>query len=873
MANAAGAMGSGIQSVGKAVSLYAEAQQREQDFELERKIVDFKLDTEMEYERYKREMPPGAEGYGNAWTDRYRERAKAFVGENYANVPERLRPQVDARLQKHDVVLRERAIRDEYGERDRKTVENLENTLGKTRSAVEANPDRLDELHDQGKTLIEGSLLPPTLRSQYAKKYRVEMEEAAATSIVDRITDAETYNRAKELLAPHKAERVTAKGVAAEIRREADGMSVIQTGSGAKFRVSSDHSTRFQGLISDLEQLGIDIKPDQSGGYANRNIRGSNTPSQHSFGKAIDLNWNENGVGSRGAIVDQLGEEKIRELAAKHGLKWGGDFKGGRRDPMHFEVDGSATPSAAPPVAQRSMTAFAGLPGKGAEPTAVEAYDGPFQNLSLAKRRAIWGKAEAQMEKMKSGVEKMIKEHEEGAMNGRLPTDAELNAIESRVRALKEPVLAAKYDALLEKAGFSRGFLKLPPQAGEAYVADLERMAAERGTSKALEDRIQFARKSLATMAKHVNEDPMGHAAKTGISIQFAAPAGTSFEQAEAAGARAPLQLERLDFNSPNLSETLGYRMEQAKAVGGYYGQPAQVFTKLERDGLKDALRQGGKPLLAVLGHISNAATAAGLEASDVVKEFSKDAPELSVIGQMVVNRADPRILETAATALSWRAKQGEKFVSTIDKAQSKPDLGEYADVLAATPMNVDAVKHTANIIYEYEARRAGKQDFDNTLYTTVVKRLMGQTETPDGKSYGGVGRQGTGWSDGKWGSNGWFGSTPKVMVPPEVRTDSFDDLVGSIRHSDLAEKPVDASGKPLTIGQIRQASWVSVGPGRYALELKRDADGTRVVAMGAAGTPYVLDVRSILPTIRKRKPEIFMGYDGTQKAVIEPEN
>src|SRR5690606_24131763 len=102
-----------------------------------------------------------------------------------------------------------------------------------------------------------------------------------------------------------------------------DGMAIISAGSGARFRVSADHAERFQGLIADLEAMGVEIKGDQSGGYAKRNIRGSNKPSEHSFGRAIDLNWNENQMGSRGgSLVDQIGADRLREIAAKHGLKW-----------------------------------------------------------------------------------------------------------------------------------------------------------------------------------------------------------------------------------------------------------------------------------------------------------------------------------------------------------------------------------------------------------------------------------------------------------------------------------------------------------------------------------------------------------------------
>lgn len=857
-ARAAGALGEGVSKVAGAFAAFGQAAEQEQAHELDRKLVDFKLETEMELENYKRQMPPGAAGYSDGWRETYRERARAFVGgEKYENIPEKLRPVVDAKLQQHDVALHERAIRDEFAERDRKTIADLETTLGRTRSMVEASPDRLEEMHAEGKRLIDGAALPPNIKSAHAAKYRAVMEEAAATAIADSVTDRASYDRAKEVLAPHKAERVTARGVRDGIKREADGMAVLSTGSGAKFRVSADHAVRFQGLLADLEDAGVEIKADQSGGYAKRNIAGTNTASQHSFGRAIDLNWHENARGTKGKLDPEL----ARSLAAKHGLTWGGDWK--NPDPMHFEVDRSASPSAAPPVAQRSITAFAGM-GKTANDASSEpqdVYDGPLSNLPLAKRRAIWGRAEAQFDKVRKGVETVIKEQMRVAGDGYLPPAPVLDQIEQQVRAIGDPALAAQYDTMLRKAEWTQKLQRAPAGAIEEQARQMREVASKGGATKDFVDEIQHVEKLAESVRKQVNENPLAWAAQSQIRVPLAS------------GGTGPVTLERLNFASDQIGPQLARRMEQAKQVGGYYGQPPKAFTKNEVDFLKDTLRQGGKGMLGVLGMIANSAADAGIEPSDIMKEFAKDAPEVAVIGEAVASNADPRVLETAANALAWRAKQGEKFVSTIDKAQAKPDLAEYADVLSATPLKADAVRHTANLLYEYEARRQGKEQFDPELYRTTVRRIMGETEMPDGTRYGGVAEQGTGWSDGKWRSGGWMGTTPKVLVPPEVRQDSFDEMTGAIRAKDLeANPPLDAGGKPLTIGQVRSASWISVGAGRYALELKRDSDGTRVVAMGASGQPYVLDVRPLLPTIAKRKPEIFRGYDGVARGVMEPE-
>jgi hypothetical protein len=148
-----------------------------------------------------------------------------------------------------------------------------------------------------------------------------------------------------------------------------DGM--VRAPGGAPFRVSPLHTDRFNALLADLERAGVRIDPSQSGGFANRNIAGTSVPSQHSFGRAVDVNWRDNPRGPMASPpplpYDMYGEdarqpttsihpEIARDLAQRHGFTWGGDWS--NPDPMHFEVARGNLPPV--PVQQRSFTAFAG---------------------------------------------------------------------------------------------------------------------------------------------------------------------------------------------------------------------------------------------------------------------------------------------------------------------------------------------------------------------------------------------------------------------------------------------------------------------------------------------------------------------------------
>lgn len=134
------------------------------------------------------------------------------------------------------------------------------------------------------------------------------------------------------------------------------GMSYIQTASGQKTKVSAQHAEKFQGFISDLEATGYKI--NSLGGYANRNVAGTNKKSYHAQGMAIDINPRQNPHTFPGD--SNYGQTNmpanVGALARKHGLGWGGNWRSSK-DTMHFSAAASEQGSAPDPrgdVAQGS---------------------------------------------------------------------------------------------------------------------------------------------------------------------------------------------------------------------------------------------------------------------------------------------------------------------------------------------------------------------------------------------------------------------------------------------------------------------------------------------------------------------------------------
>jgi D-alanyl-D-alanine carboxypeptidase len=93
-------------------------------------------------------------------------------------------------------------------------------------------------------------------------------------------------------------------------------------------------------LLDETERRGYLAKAGQTWGYCNRPIRGTTTPSNHSWGLAVDLNSLDN-PDSRDGIVHTKMPDWLPRLWNRYGLAWGGAYRGNYKDPMHLEFMGA----------------------------------------------------------------------------------------------------------------------------------------------------------------------------------------------------------------------------------------------------------------------------------------------------------------------------------------------------------------------------------------------------------------------------------------------------------------------------------------------------------------------------------------------------
>lgn len=130
----------------------------------------------------------------------------------------------------------------------------------------------------------------------------------------------------------------------------------VVTDGGIKLPVRKAIGPLVVGLVRDLEKArGKKFTVGWCWGFACRSISGSSTPSNHSWGLAVDLDAPQNPMMSAathnaahplrktfkgGKVLRSTMPDNASEIAARWGFRWGGDYTT-TPDPMHFEFMGS----------------------------------------------------------------------------------------------------------------------------------------------------------------------------------------------------------------------------------------------------------------------------------------------------------------------------------------------------------------------------------------------------------------------------------------------------------------------------------------------------------------------------------------------------
>lgn len=136
-------------------------------------------------------------------------------------------------------------------------------------------------------------------------------------------------------------------------RCQANKITTIRLRSGLRLGVRKEIAELVRLLLDECERRGYDLKPEQTGGFNCRPIGGTNRPSNHSWGLAVDLNWHHNPM--RNPLKTNIPPWMVQLMWA-YGFFWGGWYNG-TKDPMHFEF--VRTPAQAATLTTRLRKALA----------------------------------------------------------------------------------------------------------------------------------------------------------------------------------------------------------------------------------------------------------------------------------------------------------------------------------------------------------------------------------------------------------------------------------------------------------------------------------------------------------------------------------
>jgi hypothetical protein len=335
------APGKGLQQIGAAIGKVGQAIDEQEDFDYKMKLSEFTFQESRALDDSIANYQGDGKDFDARWQAGYEERAKAFSGQFSGRTQQRA--MLDVSQARNRYAMQAQNARQGFVQQN--NIGLLEAHAARVGTTIDGSTESVTrglQAIDEAVAQVPG--LTPRQRHLMRSKAADTMWKAWAQKATPEQME-ETLKQFDEGVDKWRQQFDAERKGSIESHGE---HSTVTAGSGARFRVASQYAERFAGLIRDLEAEGVEIKADQSGGYAKRNIAGTNTPSRHSHGEAIDINWSENARGARGEMAKRLGPEKLREIAKRHGMTWGGDWR--NPDDMHFEIDKKAkvTPASAP---------------------------------------------------------------------------------------------------------------------------------------------------------------------------------------------------------------------------------------------------------------------------------------------------------------------------------------------------------------------------------------------------------------------------------------------------------------------------------------------------------------------------------------------
>lgn len=451
-------------------------------------------------------------------------------------------------------------------------------------------------------------------------------------------------------------------------------------------------------------------------------------------------------------------------------------------------------------------------------------------------------------------LDAVVKRAERGVM----PADADLQRLQGA--AARDPQLAAGLELATRQIEFARDMRSLPPRELDQWIQLEERRQRAKGATALEDKRLTFATGLAGNMKQALDTDPLGWAERVGWVRQVVP----------------------IDASTPEkLASSMTARIAQGDEIARISGRPARYLQPADAERITQAMAKGGAPMLQAAQLL---AMAAGDRAGDVFTEVAQkgDAPTLAYFGKLVAGADVTKFAMDASDGIALRKAQGVKRVVKMPTADEENRMARslHAGALDGNVPSVRAAIDLANAAYEVRAARSGHvEKIDEDLWKQAYREALGERRAGT-LSFGGLGYSQPARTSNIFSTGPASYSLGPVIVPANVRTDGFKDLIDTIRLEDFGDaRPyhrvpleltmddIKAGGvlkprhemKPASITDLRRAVLRTVDDGRYQIITRSDAAGVEVL-VDKAGRPFELDLKALAPVLRKRRPDLYDG-------------
>ena len=376
------------------------------------------------------------------------------------------------------------------------------------------------------------------------------------------------------------------------------------------------------------------------------------------------------------------------------------------------------------------------------------------------------------------------------------------------------------------------------PEA-ENHVAGLRKQYGKEPTDAELRT-LAFAEKMVADKRKDITTDSVSYAEKQGIVPE------------------TPLLTDA--STAQDMSGIMSARAKAAEQAATELGVPVRYLKAGEAQALGKAIRENPETGAAMAGAI---VAGAGNAAAQVLAEFGKDAPMVAESGAIVAFGGSQRAAEDVI--LGYGKSPDGKAMKGL-----KPDAAQEG-FRAVTGNALTLAREDSERIARAAASIARKRITDEGLDPTSDEARGVHAQAVQ-EAAGAVFDRGVQFGGFATVGGGVFSAGQKVLVPSEIRTDRFEDVLHAVTDADLATlrhqpKPgLGAFGAVLggssrialsPSATIRNATPVAVAGGFAFAAGDVDSIDPQWI-MAEDGRPFILDVVAMRDRLETRVPGAF---------------